>query len=114
VSKYGNVRTEYAGQLYASKAEAEYARRLDRRLAAGEIRAWRRGGPWTLLDAPRRPHRITYTPDFEVEDAAGRLAVVDVKGVETEVFKLKARLWKAVYPDVPLVVVRADGSEVRP
>jgi hypothetical protein len=28
-------------------------------------------------------------------------------------FRLKAKLWKARYPDVPLVVARADGSEMR-
>jgi hypothetical protein len=41
------------------------------------------------------------------------LEVRDFKGVVTAVFRLKAKLWKARYPDVPLVIVRADGSEKR-
>jgi hypothetical protein len=86
---------------------------LDARLAAGEIAAWERGRPWTLLDGRRRRDRITYRPDFHVWDAAGRLRVVDVKGVRTAVFSLKARLWRAVYPDVPLDVVGADGTRRR-
>jgi Protein of unknown function (DUF1064) len=84
---------------------------LDLLAAAGRIRAWERGTAWTLLDAPRRRDRIEYTPDFHVWDAAGALRVVDVKGCVTREFRLKAKLWRAVYPAVPLVVARADGSE---
>jgi hypothetical protein len=115
VSKYGNVATVYDGQVYDSAGEAEYARRLDFLKAAGHIQDWRRGEPWTLLESPtgRKRDGITYTPDFHVWDAQGGFSVVDVKGVETAVFRLKARLWRAVYPTVPLLVVRADGSERR-
>src|SRR5262249_62072745 len=80
VTKYGAVRTAYNGQVYDSAGEAGYARRLDRRLAAGAIRAWTRGREWVLLDGPRRRDRITYRPDFEVTDAAGAFYVVRFKG----------------------------------
>jgi hypothetical protein len=114
-TKYRAVPTEYRGQRYDSRGEAEYARRLDALKAAGAIRGWRRGRVWVLLDAPRRRDRITLRPDFEVWDDAepGGFRVVDFKGLLTREFKLKARLWKAVYPTVPLYVARADGSEVR-
>jgi Protein of unknown function (DUF1064) len=114
-AKYHNVPTVYAGERYDSRGEAAYAAHLDRLRAAGEIRGWRRGREWVLLDAPRRRDRITLRPDFEVWDDAepGGFRVVDFKGVLTREFKLKARLWKAVYPTVPLYVARADGSEVR-
>ena len=114
--KYGARRTAYGGAWYDSRGEAEYARRLDLLKAAGAIHDWRRGGEWVLLDAPpggRRRDRITLRPDFEVWPAPGRVEVRDFKGVETAVFRLKAKLWKAHYPDVPLVVARADGSETR-
>lgn len=113
MSKYGAIRTEYGGQVYDSRGEAEHARRLDLLKAAGAIRDWRRGTAWVLVDAPRRADRITYTPDYHVWAADGGFYVLDFKGVETAVFKLKARLWKAVYPSVPLHVVRADGTERR-
>jgi Protein of unknown function (DUF1064) len=112
-AKYHNVPTVYAGERYDSRGEAAYAAHLDRLRAAGAIRGWRRGRAWVLLDAPRRADRITLTPDFEVWDAAGGLRCLDFKGVETAVFRLKARLWKAVYPGVPLLVVKADGTERR-
>ena len=115
LGKYHARRTVYAGEEYASKGEAEYARRLDHLRAAGAIRDWRRGTPWTLLASPtgRKRDGIEYTPDYHVWDAQGRFYVVDFKGVETAVFKLKAKLWKAVYPTVPLHVVKADGTERR-
>jgi Protein of unknown function (DUF1064) len=111
-SKYGNVPTEYRGQVYDSRGEAAYARRLDLLRAAGAIRDWRRGGVWVLLDAPRTRDRITLRPDFEVVRNDGSLRAVDFKGCLTREFRLKAKLWRAVYPAVPLYVVRADGSEV--
>jgi hypothetical protein len=64
-----------------------------------------------LLDGPRRRDRSTLRPDFEVEGPGGELRAVDCKGVQTAVFRLKAKLWKAAYPDVPPVVAKADGSE---
>ena len=106
--KYGARRTEYAGVVYDSAGESGYARRLDLLKAAGKIHGWRRGGEWVLLDSPtgKRRDGITYRPDFEVWDTpdGGGFRVVDFKGVVTREFRLKARLWRARYPDVPLVV----------
>jgi hypothetical protein len=114
-NKYHARRTEYGGQVYDSRGEAEYARQLDLRKAAGAIRDWRRGMPWTLLESPtgRKRDGIEYTPDFHVWDAQGAFTAVDFKGMETEVFKLKAKLWRYAYPTVPLFVVKADGTERR-
>lgn len=112
--KYHARRTEYAGAVYDSRGEAEYARHLDLLKVAGVIHDWRRGGEWVLLDAPpggNRRERITLRPDFEVWPAPGRLEVRDFKGVVTAVFRVKARLFKRRYPNVPLIIVRADGSE---
>lgn len=109
--RYAAVRTEYAGAVYDSRGEAEYARRLDLLKAAGQITDWRRGTPWVLLDAPRRADRITYRPDYHVWLPGGDFYVLDFKGVLTREFRLKAKLWRAVYPTIPLVIVNADGTE---
>jgi len=112
--KYHARRTAYRGAWYDSAGEAEYARRLDLLKAAGVIHDWRRGREWVLLDAPRRRDRITMLPDFEIWDAPDQrgFRVVDFKGVLTAVFRLKLKLWKAVYSDVPFFVAKADGTEV--
>jgi len=83
----------------------------DQRVAAGAIRAWSRGRDWLLLDGETRRDRITYRPDFEVWGPGSAFWVVDFKGCATEVFKLKAKLWRHAYPTIPLVVARADGTE---
>jgi Protein of unknown function (DUF1064) len=115
--KYNAEPTYYGGERYPSRGEAGYARRLDLLKAAGAIHDWRRGGEWALLDSPTGKQRdgIAYRPDFEVWDTpdGGGFRVVDFKGVVTREFRLKAKLWKARYPDVPLVVAWADGAETR-
>ena len=51
--------------------------------------------------------RIGYKPDF-VYTENGREVYVDVKGVETDLFKLKCKLWRCYGPAV-LRVVKRDG-----
>ena len=111
--KYHARRTYYQGEAYPSRGEAAYARHLDLLKAAGTIHDWRRGREWVLLDAPRRRDRIVYVPDFEVWPTPEQFELREFKGAMTPSFRLKAKLFKARYPDVPLVVVWADGSEVR-
>jgi hypothetical protein len=106
-NKYHARRTLWAGEVYDSAGEARYAQHLALLQAAGHIRSWCRGRRWELVPG------LTLQPDFEVVDQAGQLRAVDFKGVVTEPFRIKARVWAAVYPDVPLVVVTADGSERR-
>lgn len=98
-SKYGNVRTEYNGRMYHSGKEADYARYLDamRRAKTGKDRVAR--------VEPQVPFKIrvggqlicTYYLDFRVTYADGRIEHIDVKGVRTDVYKLKKKLMKAVH-----------------
>lgn len=113
--KYGARRTEYpagSGEWYDSAGEAAWAEHLDLLQMAGQIREWQRGRVWVLLQAPKKRDCITLKPDFEVWGSDGSFRCVDFKGVVTPEFRLKAKLWKAVYPSVPLYVVKADGVEV--
>lgn len=107
--KYGAKRTEYGGQLYDSKAEAAYARELDIRKAAGDIQDWGRADTVDLIPG-KRGERIDYRPDFWVIDRTHGHYRVDVKGVETPVFKLKMRLLKFRRPDYKLLIVGKDGE----
>lgn len=107
--KYGAKRTEYRGQMYDSKAEASYAAELDIKKAAGAIKNWWRA-PSIVLVPGKRGERIEYRPDFHVIDADGSTYWVDVKGVETAVWKLKARLLRHMRPDERLLIVGKDGE----
>ena len=43
---------------------------------------------------------MTYTADFVVEYADGRVEVIDVKGMRTDVYKLKRKLLLSRHPDM--------------
>ena len=102
-SKYGAHRTVYNDVTYASKKESDYAAELDLRLRAGELASWERqiGMPLTV-NGILIAH---YVIDFVEIDKKGNMTYVEVKGYPTEVYKLKAKLFKALYPDVKYVVV---------
>lgn len=97
--KYRNTPTEIDGIRFDSKAEAQRYLELKTLEAAGKI-AWFSRQPSFLL-----PGGIRYMPDFFVCDNRGLIWVEDVKGVETEAFKLKKRLWEEKYRGLELKVI---------
>jgi hypothetical protein len=120
--KYNSIKTEYNGRTYDSKGEAGYAQHLDALKAAGAIKDWEPQVKFVLLDAPhpwkvvgkaKKPARVKVAliADFRVWENDGTCVVKDYKGVLTPVFRLKAAMWMAVFPQIPLVVVKKDGSE---
>ncbi len=104
-SKYGNNPTEYNGRRYDSQAEAERAAELDLLLEAGEIHKWVAQPRYVLGDLAK----INFTADFAVWNADGTVHVEDVKGYETERFRLIRQLWRAMGP-APLVILKRQGS----
>lgn len=95
-NRYGNVakRTEYNGVAYPSKAEAEYAARLDLMVKGGLILGWIRQVTFPLVPKTDTAKGVTYRVDFMVFTAPGECHVVDVKGVETGRFKIIRELWR--------------------
>lgn len=92
--KYHNKVTYIDGIRFDSKREATYflyLRDLEKR---GTIK--------NLQLQTKMPFKIddktifTYKPDFEYDDAFGH-HIIDVKGVETTVFRLKKKLIQAQY-----------------
>jgi hypothetical protein len=99
-SKYRNVRTEYNGVVYQSKAESLWAAMLDLNVSTGYARLW--------IPQPRFrlgcPENI-YVADFLVWWSDGRVTVDDVKGIETAKFRRDKKLWRH-YGRCPLRIVR--------
>ena len=89
-SKYGNVRTEYRGRVYDSKAEARRAAELDT-LVPAEIVAWFPQVTFNLAAG------IRYRCDFLVILPDGTWRAEDVKGTATDVYKLKRKLFKTKF-----------------
>ena len=105
-SKYKNKRAEYAGVLYASRAEAAYAARLDAAVAAGLVRFWV-GQPVFRLGCPENVYRA----DMLVVPMQGHVYVTEIKGCWTLKAKRDMRLWRK-YGPCPLHVVMRGKTEV--
>jgi hypothetical protein len=92
--KYGSKRCEVDGEHFHSKAEAK------RWLVLRDMQ--RRGQITGLLRQTKYPivvggiHCADYYADFEYHKN-GRLIIEDVKGVSTQVFRLKKRLVEAIH-----------------
>lgn len=99
-SKYGNVHTEYNGRIYHSAKEAEYAKMLDtlRRATDDKDRVIRVETQVPFRIRVKGKPICKYLLDFKVTYADGRVEYVDVKGVRTDVYKLKKKLVEALFP----------------
>lgn len=92
-AKFGNIATVVDGIRFASKREARYYEQLKVRKAAGDVAYWHRQVPIHL------PGGTRYVVDFLLFFVDGRPPeYVDVKGRETQVFKIKRREVEHHYP----------------
>lgn len=91
-SKYAAKPTEVDGIRFDSKAEGRYYQQLKMRVAAGEVAYFLRQVPIHL------PGNTRYVVDFLEVLADGRIRFVDVKGMQTQTFRLKKRQVEALYP----------------
>lgn len=96
MNKYRNKPTEVDGIKFASKREAVRYSQLKLLERAGEISE--------LARQPRFPLTVegrlicTYVADFFYKDARTQQGVIeDAKGVQTPAFKIKAKLFRAIY-----------------
>jgi len=103
-NKYHAVRTEG----YMSKAEATRARELAVLERAGEISNVLYNPTIHLLRDPD----ITYRPDYQYEDKNGTTRYEEVKGVETDRWRMIRKLWQHFGPG-PLHVVRCERGVCR-
>ncbi len=101
-SKYGNKRVTLDGINLKSKLESSYYMHLQLLKKAGEVEYFLRQIPFYL------PGNVRYVCDFQVFTTDGRVIYVDVKGVETNMFKLKKKQVEALYPVEIKVVKRGD------
>jgi len=107
-NKYNAVRTQYNGINYHSKFEAKVAEDLDWRIKAGEIKSWDRQVKISL-DAYGR-HICNYYIDFIAWHPDGTKEYIEVKGFQTEIWRLKWKIFEAMInenePDAILTIIR--------
>lgn len=112
-NKYNNRKTVVDGFKFDSKAEALFYQHLKMLQKAGVVKSFSRQVKYVLQDKFKHPstgetvRAIKYIPDFLVAYSNGKSEVIDVKGQQTAVFKLKAKLFMAKY-QIPLTIVKYD------
>ena len=109
-SKYSNKKTVVDGITFDSKKEGEYYCNLKLLKRAGIVKKIELQPKFILQEKFKKngkTHRaITYIADFKVTYADGKVEIVDVKGVETQVFKIKRKMFEYKYPDKNLKVIK--------
>lgn len=100
-NKYRNKKAEHNGVSYHSKFEAGYAAGLDIRKKTGDIRSWERQVK-IPLDVNGK-HIANYFIDFKILHNDGIVEYVEVKGFETDTWRLKWKLFDALYGDDNMV-----------
>ena len=113
-TKYHNRPTTIDGIRFDSASEARRYAQLRLMVQAGEITMLRVHPVYNLVDGftrgnGERIRPITYEADFEYQRPGQRPAVEDVKGVETDVFKLKRKIFQQRYDaQYELVVLKLE------
>lgn len=97
-NKYGNNKFEWRGEKFDSQAEWQYYMILCDRERKGEIRDLQRQVVFELQPSfkgrdGKVVRAIKYIADFVYYDTdTGQRHIIDVKGMKTEVYKLKCKI----------------------
>ncbi len=111
-NKYTTAKkTDYGGLVYDSGFEARHAQDLDLLLKAKEIKSWERqvNIPLVVNDYKVCDYRI----DFIVYHHDGTTEYIELKGYAFPTWRLKWKLFEALYsdkPDVKLTVIKQRSN----
>ena len=104
-SKYGAVKTWEGGVCWDSKLELKYYRELKILQEQGFITGFGRQCQFILSEGTDKDNRcISYIADFVIFYPDGTYKIIDVKGMETEIFKQKKKLFKNKFPKLELQI----------
>jgi hypothetical protein len=104
-NKYNAQKQELDGYTFDSRAEARRYQELRVLEQAGEIYGLDVHPSYLVMEGfyyrGERVRAITYVADFSyTERETGRRVVEDVKGVRTQVYRIKVKLLKSRCPDL--------------
>jgi len=97
-NKYNATSASYNGYTYHSKKEATYAMQLDLRIKAKEVVSWTRQHKLELR--VNGSLICKYYIDFRAELTDGSVEYIEVKGFETDVWRLKWKLTEALWDEL--------------
>lgn len=101
-SKYNAQKIWVDGILFDSKAEADYYCQLKLLLRAGEITGFCRQARFLITEGVNGERGTEYVTDFIIFYPNGNYQIVDVKGKETDVFKIKEKAFREKYPKLKI------------
>lgn len=110
-NKMGNTKVTFQGVTYDSKWEAHLSLLLKADLPKGH--SMRYQWPYRLQEGFKKNGKkykpIYYIADFAIYDENYNIyRVIDAKGHETAVFKIKRKLFEHKYPDLTMEVIKYD------
>lgn len=107
-NKYKNKKTQVDMYVFDSAKEAQRYRELKLLEKAGEISNLELQPRFLLQDSFKKNGRtyrkVEYVADFQYIEN-GKTIVEDVKGIQTDVFKLKHKIFEKIYPDLELRII---------
>lgn len=108
-AKYGNRKAEVDGITFDSKKEAGYYLKLKALEEAGEITQIILQPRFELQPAfdknGKHYRKIEYVADFMYTSKAGETFVIDVKGMRTDVYKQKKKMFEYRFPNLTITEV---------
>ena len=111
MSKYNNKKVQIDGYVFDSALEAKRYRQLVLLERAKVIKNLQLQVPFLLQEGFRKNgktyRKIEYIADFVYEEN-GKTVVEDTKGVKTDVFKMKQKLFERKYPDLSIKIVTKE------
>jgi len=101
MSKYNAKKVEYKGIVFDSTVECDYYQYLERNL--GDEYDYIELQPrYELIPKMNKQRKTEYIADFALFKDDVLVEVIDVKGMPTEVAKLKAKIFRDKYPNIKL------------
>lgn len=109
MNKYRNKKVIVDGEEFDSKKEGNRYKELKLLLKAGKISNLELQPRFLLQDGFKKNGRtfrkIEYIADFKYIEN-GKTIVEDVKGMQTDVFKIKHKIFEKVYPNLELRIIK--------
>jgi len=107
--KYNNRKIEIDGYTFDSRLEADFYLRLKPLVKSGKIKELKIHPRYLLQEGFSKNGKhyqpIYYIADFEVLYDDGAVVIYDTKGMRTEVYKIKKKLFEYKYQDKTIVEV---------
>lgn len=105
-SKYNSRKVWIDGIAFDSQKEADYYCQLKLLLKSGVIDGFCRQARFVVTTGNDETKATEYVTDFIIFFPDKTYKIVDVKGMETEVFKLKMKSLKEKYPKIKIEMER--------